>query len=608
MRRTTLIIALVWTGALGVKREVAAQADRVPQIVAANKAAVVLVITYDANNKPLAQGSGCIVRSDGVIITNHHVVRNAQSITVKLSNGASFNAVGLLGQDEQVDLALVKVEGSELPTVKLGDSSAVKAGQAVVAIGSPFGLENSVSTGVIGGIRRLETGDVLLQITTPISQGSSGAPLFNMAGQVVGIVRGTIPDGQNLNFAVPVNNIRLLLSRPQTLQPFTPPKPSELSKEQTQAHLLELYKSKDPALQTAAIAGLATYSDPKFTPLFIDALKSEPPFNNSPLRLPAIRALEQVADEKAVSALLETHFIGEDYEAALALKDVIYRLTIEDTERGLRALDVIAAALRERKGEHYVVSNTKIVDITFAHIAQRSEGYEFYNRSMRRNKALRDDEIKMFDEKVQAISDRAYRILVDLFHEQRGGGISDFWDMFRKRPAAQYLAGLTAFVTPLDYLSPYTLNPEVEEARAYLGMKRISGSLKGIKAIDIWVVISKQAEDLGVTHDGVQEQVFVSLKSKLPGVTIQNLTFSDYLKKIRKDSRPTLSVELLIAGDAGYLDVQVTQSCLSGASIELWSGGVLFAGLTPSQFTQKVKEVIDDQMTKFAADYHRQNQ
>ena len=135
-------------------------------------------------------GSGFIISNDGYILTNHHVVDGADSITVRLSDRREFTAK-LVGSDETYDVALLKVEGKDLPTLRQGRSGAIKPGQWVVAIGSPLGLDQSVTAGIVSAIGR--TGGPgqqyvpFIQTDVAINRGNSGGPLLNTRGEVIGI-------------------------------------------------------------------------------------------------------------------------------------------------------------------------------------------------------------------------------------------------------------------------------------------------------------------------------------------------------------------------------------------------------------------------------------
>ena len=155
-------------------------------------------------------GSGFIVRSDGIIMTNAHVVDGANHVTVKLSDRREFKAK-VIGVDKQTDIAVLKIKATDLPTVKLGDSSKVQVGQWVLAIGSPYGFENTVTAGIVSATSRAlpdGTYTPFIQTDAPINPGNSGGPLFNMQGQVIGInsqIYSQTGGFQGLAFAIPIN-------------------------------------------------------------------------------------------------------------------------------------------------------------------------------------------------------------------------------------------------------------------------------------------------------------------------------------------------------------------------------------------------------------------
>ena len=171
-------------------------------------------------DKPIATGTGFLVNTSGVIVTNYHVIQEGNVAVVKLSDGTALPVDGVLAADKVRDLAVIKVHGKTFRTLTLGNSDHVQVGEEVVAIGNPLGLELTVSNGILSGVRTVEKeGGNFLQITAPISHGSSGGPLFNMQGEVVGITSMYFAGGENLNFAIPVNDAkRLLLKRSARLQ------------------------------------------------------------------------------------------------------------------------------------------------------------------------------------------------------------------------------------------------------------------------------------------------------------------------------------------------------------------------------------------------------
>ena len=173
--------------------------------------AVVLIDVQTASGS--RQGSGFLVDVGGIILTNYHVMRDARSARVKLASGDVYDRVSIVAHDERRDIAVLQVAGFALPTLPLGNSDSVRIGSSVVLIGSPLGLENTVSTGIVSGRRQEPEGFQLIQITAPASPGSSGGAVLSTSGEVIGIVASQQVAGQNLNFAVPINYARGLLQQ-----------------------------------------------------------------------------------------------------------------------------------------------------------------------------------------------------------------------------------------------------------------------------------------------------------------------------------------------------------------------------------------------------------
>jgi serine protease Do len=163
-------------------------------------------------------GSGFIISKEGTILTNNHVVENADQIKVKLAGGKELNG-RIVGRDPKTDLALVKIDGaSDLQPLKLGDSDALKVGNWVVAVGSPFGLEQTVTAGIVSAKGRvIGSGpyDNFIQTDASINPGNSGGPLINMSGEVVGINTAIIASGQGIGFAIPINMAKEIASQLQ---------------------------------------------------------------------------------------------------------------------------------------------------------------------------------------------------------------------------------------------------------------------------------------------------------------------------------------------------------------------------------------------------------
>lgn len=207
------IPALIMLAATLAAAQSAPSRKSIPAIAKAANGAVVSVVMSDKDGNPIAQGSGFVVSKDGLIVTNYHVIARGTSAIVKLPDGAFYAVDGVLAFDKDRDIAVLKAHGDNFRVVPLGDSSRVRVGDQVVAIGNPLSLESTVSNGIVSGIRSMEDqGGKFLQVTTPISPGSSGGPLFNMEGQVVGITTMYLKGGENLNFAIPINEVKHLLA------------------------------------------------------------------------------------------------------------------------------------------------------------------------------------------------------------------------------------------------------------------------------------------------------------------------------------------------------------------------------------------------------------
>ncbi len=162
-------------------------------------------------------GSGVIIAPDGYILTNNHVVQGAEALSVTLQDGTSHEAV-LVGTDPATDLAVIRAGGSDLPYAVLGDSTKLKVGQLVIAIGNPFGFNSTVSTGVVSALGRALRSregrliENIIQHTAPLNPGNSGGPLVDSRGRVVGINTAIIAIAQGIGFSVPAATATWVIS------------------------------------------------------------------------------------------------------------------------------------------------------------------------------------------------------------------------------------------------------------------------------------------------------------------------------------------------------------------------------------------------------------
>jgi S1-C subfamily serine protease len=190
--------------------DTAAKPRSARQIAQNSFPSVVLLVMEDANGQPIALGSGFFVR-ENVIASNFHVIEGASRGYAKLiGQKTKYDIIGLTGVDTVHDLVLLNVTGAMSPSLPLADSRQAAVGDEVFAVGNPQGLEGTFSQGIISSVRDVES-ETLLQITAPISPGSSGGPVLNSEGKVIGISVATFNGGQNLNFAIPANYLASLL-------------------------------------------------------------------------------------------------------------------------------------------------------------------------------------------------------------------------------------------------------------------------------------------------------------------------------------------------------------------------------------------------------------
>jgi S1-C subfamily serine protease len=181
------------------------------EILNENRGSIAMIVA--GGNTSVRLGTGFFVRSTGLLVANFHVVEGTDLVGVKIPGSDEvFWAKKATGFDLDSDLVVLEVETAARKPVSIGDSDQVQVGEQIVVIGSPEGLEQTVSNGLLSGIRELD-GRKLFQISAPISEGSSGSPVFNARGEVIGVVVLTLESGQNVNFAVPINYAKPLLSR-----------------------------------------------------------------------------------------------------------------------------------------------------------------------------------------------------------------------------------------------------------------------------------------------------------------------------------------------------------------------------------------------------------
>src|SRR4030042_4900047 len=212
--------------------------ENLPVLIKKVEPSIVVILVYNREGKILGQGSGFFINKEGDVITNFHVLQEASRAVVRTKDGKEYPIKRVLAEDREGDLIRVSIDISEeavkpLPVAaKLPD-----VGERVIVIGTPLGFDQTVSDGIVSAVREIPGFGKIIQLTAPISPGSSGSPVINMKGEVIGIATFFILAGQNLNFAIPGERIlRLTPGEGKSLSEW-----NILRKEQRMAQAEELY-------------------------------------------------------------------------------------------------------------------------------------------------------------------------------------------------------------------------------------------------------------------------------------------------------------------------------------------------------------------------------
>ena len=206
MPRAALALLLLWYST----SPLFAQED-LPQLIARVQPAVVTIIVFDGSDRVIGYGSGFFINSRGDLVSNYHVLSRAARAEIKTFEGRRYPITQILAADPKLDLIKVTAALPAGPPAYLSISpTRPRLGERVIVLGSPLGLDQTVSDGMVSGIRQLPGLGELVQISAPISPGSSGGPVLNVKGEVLGVARGFLSRGQNLNFAIPGNLILAL--------------------------------------------------------------------------------------------------------------------------------------------------------------------------------------------------------------------------------------------------------------------------------------------------------------------------------------------------------------------------------------------------------------
>ena len=216
--RLGLLVALT---TLALLSAAPAAAQDIKALLKQSRGSVFLLRLFDASGLEVGSGTGFLVQ-EGVVVTNDHVVEPASRIAVVVSDERTVDALGVIARDPDNDLALLKVPALGVPPLPVETSATLEPGDRIIVLGNPLGLSGTVSDGIVAALRPQGLGPEsrdffektpLVQITAPISSGSSGSPVLNSRGAVVGVAVSQYVYGQNLNFAIPADSLIALMAR-----------------------------------------------------------------------------------------------------------------------------------------------------------------------------------------------------------------------------------------------------------------------------------------------------------------------------------------------------------------------------------------------------------
>lgn len=217
-------------------------------------------------------GTGFVLREPNLVVTNAHVVRGVENLRVQTWQGGALVSIEVLLIETDIDLAVLRVRGLDSRPLAVGEQALPAVGTAVIAVGHPRGYEFTVSEGIVSAVRKLdEAGPTMIQMTTPISPGSSGGPLLDLQGRVVGVCSLTLTEGQNINFAIPVGELPPVLDKALSIErALRVPESSTLPVEALVA-LVQKQRTKGDLESAARLAERALQNHPRHVPLLLEA-------------------------------------------------------------------------------------------------------------------------------------------------------------------------------------------------------------------------------------------------------------------------------------------------------------------------------------------------
>jgi S1-C subfamily serine protease len=322
----------------------ALNAANIPALVRQAKPAVVQIVTFDHAGVPLYTGTGFFISADGVLLTNYHVISGARRIIAKTSSGTVYALKRICGYSEAYDVAELQFVTPKVPFLTMGPSADAVEGQRVLVIGNPEGLEGTVSDGIIAAFRGNRS---LIQITAPISPGSSGSPVLNEFGQAIGIATSIFKEGQNLNLAISSETVRDAIAQALSVTPNpTPIIPATVT----------------PSARSKKSEKASPRASPAWTPPATDKPYVAP--GTAPVEPPssASEVIRMVIPGRGITLILPADWEDIPPTTLEEYKNVVARLSANPTETRKTSTNYVFAA--QRKGaENYFAFPYLIVDV-----------------------------------------------------------------------------------------------------------------------------------------------------------------------------------------------------------------------------------------------------
>ena len=322
--------------------------------------ATVLVVTYDANGQALSQGSGFFISEKGEVITNYHVMNGAESAAIKMPDGNIFKITGIIAEDLASDLVKMQADtgNNKVPFLSI-NKSVPEVGDKVVIIGSPKGLESTVSDGIVSAVRDVPGFGSIIQTTAPISPGSSGSAVVNMKGEVVGVASSQMREGQNLNFVVPAAKIIELKEKKQAT--------AIRKKEKTKTEATDIFST--------AMFYYIKEDYEKALPFFKQYLQTNPDFEDAWFYA-GVCYVKLGRNQEAIQAFKQAIRLKPDYADAHNNMGIAY----DDLGRHQEAIQAYKQAIRLKPDDadaHYNLG------VTYSKLGRYQEAIQAYKQAIR---------------------------------------------------------------------------------------------------------------------------------------------------------------------------------------------------------------------------------